>query len=127
MASAGEMLYSSAPDLADLGHFCTTDPWQGELETGLFQLNGVTRQILDLPKADGYGLLSLVQCFDPADQHRLVALFEQAASTPTQFSFATTVARGGKSGQAVYCIGRSAGQAADGDGSLAGVFIFPHL
>lgn len=114
------------PGLDDPGHFFAVDCWSGDLSTGLFQLEETTRQVLGLTSRGCFGLLSLVRCFEPGDQPRLIETFEHAAAEPGRFSFASLIAGHGKIGQPVYCIGRSTGR--DGEAlRLAGVFIFPHL
>jgi len=112
---------------AGLGQFCAAEAWSGNLDTGLFALKATTRQILGLGTGSGCGLLTLIDCFDPADRARLIDLFERVAGEPMRFSFATTIARHGKIGQAVFCIGRSERREPTGSGTLNGVFIFPHL
>ena len=126
MPTPREPVMADVPGTTSLGQYCATDSWSGDLDTGLFRLKGTTRQILGLGTGKGCGLLTLVECFDPADWSRLLDIFERAASEPMRFSFATTTVRGGKVGQAVFCIGRSERQAAE-NGTLSGVFIFPHL
>ncbi len=127
MPAPRELLRVGGTDADNLGQYCATDTWRGDLETGLFMLNSTARQILGVGDSRGHGLLTLIQCFDPADRYRLIDLFERAASEPMRFSFVTTIARHGKIGQSVFCIGRSSGHDAGADGELRGVFIFPHL
>lgn len=115
------------PEGGDFGQYCATEEWSGNLKTGLFTLSPTARRILGLNGRKGCGLLTLIQCFDRADQRRLIDLFERAASEPMRFSFSTTVTRHGKAGQTVFCIGRSEGHDTAEGGRLRGVLIFPHL
>lgn len=127
MMPARESLEGGMPHEGDLRQFCASDAWSGELDTGLFHLSATTRQILGLKREGSLGLLTLIQCFDPADHHHLIDLFERAATEPMRFSFSTTIVRKGQVGQTLFCIGQSGGHGEGSVGSLAGIFIFPHL
>lgn len=127
MPTPRETARIDGPGGASLDQYCATDAWSGDLGTGLFRLRATTRQILGLGTRNGCGLLTLIDCFDPADRGELIDLFERAAGEPMRISFATTVARHGKIGQVVFCIGRSESRQPGESGMLNGVFIFPHL
>ena len=127
MPARRELGSTDGADAAVLGQYCATETWSGDLDTGLFALKATTRQILGLGSGNGCGLQTLIDCFDPADRIRLIDIFERVAGNPVPFSFATTVARHGKVGQAVYCVGRSEWRQPRESGTLSGVFIFPHL
>lgn len=117
----------SAMHTDGMRELCTSDPWQGDLDTGLLRVGTMTRHILQLEGGADQGLLSLIQCFDITDRRQLIEQFEQAATAPTSFSFSTAIAVGPRSGQTVFCIGRSSGHGEGDAGALTGVFIFPHL
>jgi hypothetical protein len=106
--------------------YCATEPWFGDLTTGMFRL-GRTSMVMHGLATNDLGMLALLRCYAEADRLHILQLLERASSSPSKFCYTTNIVRQGGDNQPVMCVGESAGFSDVTAGSLMGLFIFPRF
>lgn len=109
-----------------LTQFCLSEDWSSDLSSGIIRL-GRWSATLHGAISPECGLLSLVRCYETYDRARILELFEQAATSSSNFCFSTTALVGEGHRQPVFCVGESIGTEEKYAGSMAGVFLFPRF
>ncbi|MBX5046658.1 hypothetical protein [Rhizobium lentis] len=109
-----------------LAQFSVSEPWTGDLSSGLLRLGDWSTMLHGLSTSE-CGLLSLVRCYDTKDRSHVLELFEQAATLCSSFCFSTTIVMPNGLRQPLFCMGESNGLEEKYSGSMAGVFVFPRF
>lgn len=104
--------------------FC--EGWAGDMSNGVIKLGQRATALhgLDGPEC---GLLSMMRSYDPNDRAHILELFEQAATSSSNFCYSTTIVMNTGERQPVFCIGESTGLEQKYSGSMIGVFVFPRF
>ncbi|OWV92255.1 hypothetical protein ATY78_01595 [Rhizobium sp. R635] len=109
-----------------LAQFSVSEPWTGDLSSGLLRLGDWSAMLHGLSTPE-CGLLSLVRCYDTRDRSHVLELFEQAATLCSSFCFSTTIIMPNGFRQPLFCMGESNGLEEKYSGSMSGVFVFPRF
>ena len=109
-----------------LSQYCISEKWVGDLSSGVLKLGQQAVAIHGLSATD-CGLLTLIRCYDTQDSNRILELFEEAATEPSQFCFSTTITSIEGVHQPVFCVGESTGLEQKYAGTILGVFMFPRF
>lgn len=106
--------------------FSVSEGWVGDLSNGVIKLGERATMLhgLDNPEC---GLLSMMRCYEPNDRAHILELFEQAATSSSNFCYSTTIILGSGQRQPVFCIGESDGLEEKTTGSMLGIFVFPRF
>lgn len=110
-----------------VSHYCQFDNWSADLGTGSFNLSEFARRKHGLSEQGDCGLLNLLRCYDSSDRHHVLELFETAAMSASTFCFSTSIIHPDGNHHPVMCVGESSNFSDNGDGTIAGLFIFPRV
>lgn len=122
LASVAELI---GIDPGELTNAFVCEEWGAELSTGRVWL-GPETAALHGAAGTHCGIIDLMHLYDPADWQRVLLVLEEAATTSTTFSFATTIRPGPGLYRPVFCFGRS--EVEDGAGGvIEGTFAIARL
>ncbi|OCJ17800.1 hypothetical protein A6U87_02390 [Rhizobium sp. AC44/96] len=109
-----------------LAQYSISETWVGDFSSGVIRLKERSAKLHGLITPE-CGLLSLMRCYDANDHHRILEIFEQAATRSSSFCFSTTIIMPNGYRQPLFCMGESNGYEEAYSGSMLGVFIFPRF